>query len=141
MSFWSWFFGTDKNNAHIGPPGAQGMIVVNNKPIKTVQQIDAEEAALPPRQWNIFEGHGHHIGTATEDKTTKRITVDWHAEKHPKRIHWVDAQAFRRDLLADHPESFPVLHGITTPVRIRYRPRTAEERRNEDIFATLGDDF
>lgn len=141
MSFLRWFFGTDKNNAHIGPAGAQGMVVLDRTPPKTVEQVRAEEAArrdaLGPRTWEIFEGHGRRIGTAVELTDGGIVRALWDAKAHPQlaeaRTDWVDEEAFQNDMEDPSRLGFTGLYRVTAPVRIRYRPRDAREREAEEI--------
>lgn len=120
----------------LGVPGQQGMVVVNDTPPKTVDQVRAEQAKLPPRTWKILEGHGMAIGTAVEDPGTKIVRVHWNVlGKQPARTQWVDEEAFRWDMLAAGPESFPVAHGFTLPLRVRFQPRTDAERLGERLKA------
>lgn len=147
-SFLRWFFAPDPNNAHIGPPGAQGMVVVNggpaqintvprperirHEPMKTTGQIRAEQEPLPPRTWTIVEGHGIKIGEAVEEES-KKILVTWTWKDCPSRRQWVDFDAFEDDMTSRGCDSFAERARITPPIRVRFHPRTDGERTLEKL--------
>ena len=159
------FFRPDPHNAHIGPPGAQGMILVNREPaklnlvprperirherMKTAGEIAIEEAArqkaLGPRTWRILCGTGEQIGTAFEDPVSKVIIVTWTADPFPGIenatycTRWVDEAAFLADMHDNRYGRFPSNSRFVQPLRVHRIPRTPEEAAVDKFTASLED--
>jgi hypothetical protein len=139
MSILSWFFGTNTNRAQLGEPGAQGMVVLNRTPPKTTDQVRAEQEDLPPRQWSIYQGDGRRIGVATEDKTTKIVTVVWDGAAAPlESTSYVDEDAMTDDLYAGPEDNTRIrAYGFIHPIRVRFHPRNEQERWAEEMKASF----